>query len=224
MSYFYFLSRREKQTIILFSQQWEKWEETRCKCCGKFEKLCLQTPQFPRRLVCGSLQPQRYFLHFPVKVGDQTQPICTWGWKKKMLKLLRTKPPAGIFERAEQQIFHSPVNLRCRFPVWTTGRLTEQRVHSKRAKRTENKKHIKMELKIKGLHDRLYYILDDSQSIRSNPVSQPPQNCTPERRVNHNMISLFPIDTKTKDKDAFLPHWFTCFLFFPCVVYMFWVI
>lgn len=78
-----------------------------------------------------------------------------------------------------------------------------------------------MDLKIKGLHDRLYYILDDSQSIRSNPVSQPPQNCTPERRVNHNMISLFPIDTKTKDKDAFLPHWFTCFLFFPCVVYMF---
>lgn len=123
--------------------------------------------------------------------------------KKKMLKLLRTKPPAGIFERAEQQIFHSPVNLRSRFPVWTAGRLTEQRVHSKRAKRAENKKHVKMELKIKGLHDRLYYILDDSQSIRSNPVSQPPQNCTPEPRVNHNMISLFPIDTKTKDKDAF---------------------
>lgn len=70
-----------------------------------------------------------------------------------------------------------------------------------------------MELKIKGLRDRLYYILDDSQSIGSNPVSQPPQNCSPERRVNHNMTSLFPIDTKTKDKDAFLPHWFTCFCF-----------
>lgn len=43
------------------------------------KKQCLQTHEFPRQLVCGSLLPQRYFLHFPVKVGDQMQPICIWG-------------------------------------------------------------------------------------------------------------------------------------------------